>query len=970
MKVSTQHPFQVVYSVFEHEFLGILFESFVIQLNERGEFTFQYQNISAKNAAEFENGLDEKDYALIELIDEIQQDAIIKRFSGKVQKGNEFFPKIYDPEKGKKEIQEAIHLYLERQRNKILQLLSWKLLFEMAKDGNPVGKALKIMPEKANVRFHFFKNEDNTHYFPTLRYQNQKVEFGYKGAYLLNDEPAWLACEGRVYHFNRQIDGKKLKPFFNKKFIAIPAKLEATYYQKFVAPLIQQFDVQAHGFEIQNIDSSPIPILEFFEDKAGKTLSLFGDENLENSFVHFRLKFQYQNKTFPAIPFYQTSVTVLEKDKQYIFQKYHRNKEVEILAKNILFDMGMDITRGQLKWPTAKGIQWINAHATLLEKEGIQVLQLQEENRKFFTGRTHIDVEIREGLDWFDIKGIVYFGDYSFPFTQIRKLMKQNKREFILPNGQIAIIPDSWFVQFADLISYSQEGTEESSRLAKMYVGLVAELELHRLAKVSMDHRLRKLQDFEGMEEHPMPEGFKGTLRPYQYAGFNWLKFLNTYRLGGCLADDMGLGKTIQTLALLQSEKEAGASLPSLLIVPTSLIYNWELEARKFTPRLRLHIHAGVQRDKNPESFKDADLIITSYGTVRRDIQILSSLHFHYVILDESQAIKNPSSIIAKAVRKLIARHRLVLTGTPIENSTMDLWSQMSFINPGLLGTQGQFKENFQLPIENQGDQQKREKLHALIKPFVLRRKKSQVARDLPERIDNLMYCPMTEEQEEAYEKVKNQYRDEIMRSIEEQGMNRSHLLIIQGLTKLRQLANHPRMIDENYMGHSGKLEEVFETLIKVVEEGHKVLVFSQFVKHLNIVREYLEQHRLRYSYLDGSTKNRMEVVQEFGNDADIPVFLISLKAGGVGLNLTMAEYVFILDPWWNPAAEAQAIDRAHRIGQTNTVFSYKFITRGTVEEKILKLQERKMHLAEELITAEEGFMKSLNSEDIAHLLS
>jgi superfamily II DNA or RNA helicase len=970
MKVSTEHPFQIVYAVYEHEYLGILFESFVIQLNERGEFTFQYQNISAKNAAEFENGLDEKDYKLIDLIDDMHQDAVIKRFSGKVMKGNEFFPKIYDSEKGKKDIQEAIQLYLEKQRHRILQLLEWKLLFEMAKDGNPTGRALKIMPQKASIRYHFFKNEDNTHYFPTIRYQNQKVDFGYKGAYLLNEEPAWLALEGRVFHFDRLVDGKKLKPFFNKKFIAIPARLEGEYYKKFVAPLIQQFDVQAHGFELRNISSLPIPILEFYEQLEGRTLSLFGEAGNLSGEIIFRLNFKYDDKVFPAHPYYPTSVTVAEQNGSYAFHKYERNKGVENLAKNILFDLGLDLTKGNTKWPLTQAIQWLNSNAQALEKDGIEVRQLDAKGKKYFTGKASIEVEIKESMDWFDIKGLVYFGPYSIPFTDIRRLMKRNQREFTLPNGEVAIIPDAWFAQFADLIQFTEDAEAGEGRLSKIHVGIIAELEQHRLAKVAMDHRLRRLQDFEGMEQYPMPDGFIGTLRPYQYAGYNWLSFLNEYRLGGCLADDMGLGKTIQTLALLQSEKERGIHYPSLLVVPTSLIYNWELEAQKFTPRLTIHIHAGVQRDKDPSKFKDADLIITSYGTLRRDIDFMVGVHFHYVILDESQAIKNPSSIIAKSVRKLMARQRLVLTGTPIENSTLDLWSQMSFVNPGLLGTQTYFRQEFQQPIENQNDEQKRLKLHALIKPFVLRRKKSQVARDLPERIDNLMYCLMTEEQEEAYERVKNQYRDQIMRNIEEQGLNRSHLLIIQGLTQLRQLANHPRMIDPSYEGQSGKLEEVMETLTKVVDEGHKVLIFSQYVKHLKIVREHLEHKGIGYSYLDGSTKNRMEVVQEFGKAAQLPVFLISLKAGGVGLNLTMADYVFILDPWWNPAAEAQAIDRAHRIGQTNTVFSYKFITRGTVEEKILKLQERKLNLAEDLISTEEGFVKQLSADDISQLLS
>jgi SNF2 family DNA or RNA helicase len=971
MKVSTDQPFQIVYSVFEHEYLGILLESFVVQLDERSDFTFQYQNISSKNAPEFQNGLDELDYKIISLIDGIQQDAIIRRFAGKPLKGTEFFPKIFDKEKGKPDVQEAIASFVNRQKNKIMELMSWKLLFEMAKDGNPVGKRLEVLPQKAKVRFHFFKNEENTHYFPTIKYGKDRIEFNYKGAYLICEEPAWLVCEGKVYHFEKKVDGKKLKPFFDKKFILVPQKLESTYYQRFVAPLIQQFDVQAHGFDVRTIDSQPIPVVEFTEQAEGQMLSLFSDQPTdENSELLFRLKFRYDDKEFHAVPFYETSVTVSEEEGKYAFVKYQRNKAVENLTKNLLFDLGLDLTKGTSKWPTTKAIQWINLNAAQLEKVGILMVQAGQGNKKFFLGSAHIEVTIKENIDWFDIRGLVQFGPYSIPFAQLRKLMRKGQKEFPLPNGEIAIIPEAWFVQYGDLINLSDDREDGINRISKLHLGVIYELEQHRLAEVAMNHKLRGLQNFESLDEYPMPKHFNGVLRPYQYAGYNWLRFLNEYRLGGCLADDMGLGKTIQTLALLQWEKEQGNKGPNMLIVPTSLIYNWQLEAKKFTPDLSIHIHAGTGRDKNPNLFSMFDLVITSYGTARQDIEMLASLRFHYVILDESQAIKNPSSIIAKSVRKLVAKHKLVLTGTPIENSTLDLWSQMSFVNPGLLGTQAFFKKEYQTPIENQNDDGKRQKLYTLIKPFVLRRKKSQVARDLPERIDNLRYCPMTPEQEEAYEKVKSQYREQIMQNIEKQGFQKSQLLIIQGLTQLRQLANHPSMIDPSYEGASGKMEEVLETLVKVIEEGHKVLVFSQFVKHLSLLKAHLDELDIRYSYLDGATQNRMDVVQEFGNNPKIPVFLISLKAGGVGLNLTMADYVFILDPWWNPAAEAQAIDRAHRIGQTNTVFSYKFITRNSVEEKILKLQERKMALAEDLITTEEGFVKQLTQDDILNILA
>jgi SNF2 family DNA or RNA helicase len=425
------------------------------------------------------------------------------------------------------------------------------------------------------------------------------------------------------------------------------------------------------------------------------------------------------------------------------------------------------------------------------------------------------------------------------------------------------------------------------------------------------------------------------------------------------------LGKTVQTLALLQQQKENHVGCTNLLIMPTSLIFNWEMEARKFTPGMKILNYTGIHREKDVSKFCDYDLVLTSYGTVRMDIEILKQVFFHYVILDESQVIKNPDSIIAKSVTELKSKHRLILTGTPIENSTLDLWSQMSFVNPGLLGTQRFFKNEFLNPIEKKHDELKTKKLYALIKPFVLRRQKSQVVKDLPDKIENIQYCSMTEEQEKEYEKVKSNYRNLILDSIEQKGVGASQILLLQGLTRLRQIANHPILAESEYVDGSGKMEDVVHMLDRALAEDHKILIFSQFVKHLHLYADYLKEKNIDFAYLDGSTKERQKEVDKFQQSEDKRIFLISLKAGGLGLNLTAADYVFLLDPWWNPAIEAQAIDRAYRIGQKNNVFTYKFITKNTVEEKILMLQQNKLRLAQELITTEESFVKNLSKEDI-----
>jgi SNF2 family DNA or RNA helicase len=505
--------------------------------------------------------------------------------------------------------------------------------------------------------------------------------------------------------------------------------------------------------------------------------------------------------------------------------------------------------------------------------------------------------------------------------------------------------------------------------LKKHHLALVKDLESGNLAKVSMSKKLEKLRNFDQIENIPSPKSFIGELRPYQKAGFNWMNFLNAFKFGGCLADDMGLGKTVQTLALLQSMKDNGEQTPSLLIMPTSLVYNWELEAQRFTPNLKVFNYTGTNRIKDVAQFDGYDIVLTSYGITRLDIDILKGFYFNYVILDESQTIKNPNSNISKCVKKLSSRNRLILTGTPLENSTLDLWSQMSFINPGLLGNQSFFRNEFLTPIEKQNDQDKTKKLYSIIKPFILRRHKSQVATELPEKVESVKYCSMSNQQEERYEEVKSYFRNKILEEIESQGMNKSHMILLQGLTKLRQIANHPKMVDQDYLGDAGKLDAVTRMIMNAMSENHKILVFSQFVKHLSILSDFLKENNIDFAYLDGSTKDRQVQVERFQNEENLKLFLISLKAGGLGLNLTKAEYVFLLDPWWNPAVEQQAIDRAHRIGQENKVFIYKFITKNTVEEKILKLQQKKVKLAADLITTEESFVKDLSKEDIELLL-
>lgn len=985
MKVSANEPFQLIYSLFQHEYLGYIFEAFIVHLDDKGKLTYQHQNISSKNAREFARGLDDRDYELIQLMDSMNQDAVLRHFSKKAMKPDEFFNRVYKKEKSDEHLlQEQIDAYMERRRGSILEKLKGKRLFEMGNDGEPTWRRMEVSDKRATIKFHIQRTDQNTTYYPEVTCDNQPVTLPNPGAYMVCKNPAWMVVNGKLYGFDKPFDGRKLTPFLSKQSIVVPRSLEENYYKSFIVPIIATFDdIDAKGFEIVKSAPDPHPLLTISELPTGSgrdAPTLFeGSEpqpetaSDEAGKIVFDLSFRYGKHRFRGSDAELISVNLEKKeDGTYIFHRVQRQVESEKKFAQMLVKLGLPLGNTcRTALDKSQAFSWINENRVNLLNFGFEVSQPDNRDKKYFVGKAVIELEVKESIDWFDIHARIRFGEFEISFKDLRKLILKKKVEFKLPNGEIAIIPDAWLIKYGDLFAMSEtKGAQEKPVLHKYHLHLVRELQEGNLAKVQINDRLRNLENFTGIRDYPIPAGFHGQLRPYQKAGYNWLRFLNEFNLGGCLADDMGLGKTVQTLALLQSEKEKGNAGTSLLIMPTSLIYNWEMEAAKFTPGLRILTYTGTNRNKSVDRFVKYDLVLTSYGITRLDTEMLQNFVFNYIILDESQVIKNPTSHIARAVLQLKSRHRLTLTGTPLENTTMDLWSQMSFVNPGLLGGHTFFKNEFQVPIEKRHDEAQTKKLNSIIKPFILRRLKSQVATDLPEKVENIYYTNLSPAQEEKYEEAKSFYRHKILDLIEKEGISNSRMTILEGLTKLRQLSNHPRMVDIHYKGDSGKLEDLSHMIENALLEGHKLLIFSQFVKHLEIVKEFLRSRRIDFAYLDGSSMDRKDQVEKFNKDPNLKIFLISIKAGGLGLNLTEADYVFILDPWWNPAVEQQAIDRAHRIGQKKKVFTYKFITRNTVEEKILQLQKTKLKLSESLITTEESIVKSLTREDIEMMLN
>lgn len=983
MKISPNKPFRVVYSLLSHECLGYLFEVFVVQLNEKNQLTWEYQTLTSRNFHEFESGLDDRDAAAVKLIEGMKPVVIFEKFNSTKRKTmEEFFIKTFDAEKGDKAIAEAVLAVIEKKRSQVFDLICPdKTLFIMGNDGNPMRQTVEIQAEPVDVLFHFMRNEENTHYFPTLKYKGNKLEFQYKDALVLSDEPAFMLMNQKLYHFKPALEGKKLRPFLNKKFVVIPKNMEEDYFRKFVKAMVARYPLHVKGFEITNTEKNcqylltygPLtPKIDLEEKSLPSTVKKNSALEAADRWT-FSLAFQYGNNRFPWDGLSaEANVLFEKKGDSYAFQKIMRSLTKEKRAYALLKNLGLTIeSDGKASLTRAQAVQWLTINKGNLDQAGFQV-QFKGDGQapRYFLGKPEIKVRIGEKLDWFDVQAIISFGEFQIPFLKIRQLILQKKHEFHLPDGSIAMIPDAWFHDYQDLFYFSETRPgDDGVYLRRQHYQLVQEWENQDLVKTSL--KTKTINDLSLVpKEFPVPKNFKGVLRPYQLDGYRWMRTRQSAGLGACLADDMGLGKTVQTLCLLQSLKEQGEALPSLLVMPTSLLYNWEMEAKKFTPQLKVLVYSGPQREKLQAQLAKVDLVICSFGLVRSDIDWFEKQSFAYVILDESQAIKNPLANITKAVQKLNAKYRLVMTGTPLENSTMDLWSQMNFVNAGLLGTQRYFKDHFQIPIEKKADFEKKKRLYHLIKPYLLRREKRQVAADLPEKMESIAYCNMSEEQEKLYDKTKSFYRDVLLKQIKDEGIQKSRFSVLQGLTKLRQLANHPALCEEGFSGDSGKMEAVLEKLETVLEQHHKVLIFSQFVQHLHLIKAELDKRDIKYAYLDGSTSDRKGQVESFQKEDGQSVFLISLKAGGVGLNLTAADYVFLLDPWWNPAAEAQAIDRAHRIGQVKTVFTYKFITKETVEEKILALQQRKLDLANDLVTSDETILRTLSEDEVLDLLS
>jgi SNF2 family DNA or RNA helicase len=670
--------------------------------------------------------------------------------------------------------------------------------------------------------------------------------------------------------------------------------------------------------------------------------------------------------------------------KDGVVKIIQRNEEAENeyiqMLRNLHSDMQQNLREHFMYIPATSVLaqNWFFRFVEEMKEWNVEMFGLEElKNLRINVNKPKTRITVGSGIDWFDTSVELVFGDQSVTITDVKNAISQKQNFIKLGDGSIGLLPEEWLKKYALLIKMGEERGGKL-RLKKFHFSVLDEMleDLDEDAMVEeLEQKKEKLShiiDNDFSELRP-PDDLKAELRPYQLAGFQWLVFLNEAGWGGILADDMGLGKTVQALAFFLHYKKNNPEAKYLVVCPTTLIYNWENEIKKFAPILTYTIHHGPKRTISPADFDAYDIIITTYGTMRSDVRMLKEITFDYALLDESQSIKNPQSQVAKASLLLNTKNRLALSGTPVQNNTFDLYAQMNFLNPGILGSREFFMNEFATPIDKFQEREIVDQLKKLTYPFLLRRTKEQVAKDLPEKTETLLVCEMGTEQRTIYEQYRSIYQSQILGMIEQQGMQKAQMHILQGLTKLRQICDSPAILneEERLENHSVKLEELSREITENTG-NHKVLIFSQFLGMLSLIRQELEKQKIPFVYFDGSTTatEREKAIQKFQNDEDCRVFLISLKAGGIGLNLTAADYVYIVDPWWNPAVEQQAIDRTHRIGQTKNIFAYRLICKDTIEEKMLILQERKRALASDLVSEDNAFLKKLTKDDIAFLFS
>ncbi|SKA03640.1 DEAD/DEAH box helicase [Selenihalanaerobacter shriftii] len=754
--------------------------------------------------------------------------------------------------------------------------------------------------------------------------------------------------------------------------ILIPKEKQGEFLFEILPSLKEELELEIdEELEGYQLNSKPPEIKVKFDYQDNNILSYsevkLGDEVYENSEI---LGFDSNNKCY----------TQMEDDPKEWFSldtkpienliNYLEDYEFHVSPNNFNIkdesDIQEFITEGIDNLPT----EWDVETTTAFDEVEVKPVELEP------------IVELKDDdedgtIDWFEFKVKYNLGGETYTYQELKKLLRQNKAgdNYLRVGNQYLILEDDKqeqeINQLLELAESQGDASYRSSYYNLLYYrNLIEETGINFVGNQVYNELNEDITADNLIKEVDIPIKAKDILRDYQKQGYYWLRFLNKYHFGGILADDMGLGKTLQTLTLLKS---LSLNKPALIICPRTLIYNWSEEIKKFFPQFEHLVYYGspTDREEMRQNFNQYQVLITSYSIISRDYLDLEDFSFSYVVLDEAHHIKNRRTKRAKGVKMIKAKNRLALTGTPIENSLEELWSIFDFLMPGYLGNYKEFRRKYLKPINQENNQEELLELKERIAPFILRRKKEEVLTELPDKIINIQPVQMSKGQEDTYRLILKEVKENLVKTVEERGFNRSQINILVALTKLRQVCDHPRLIldDSDKKLSSGKLDVLLEIVQDAIAGGHKLIVFSQFVKMLKLIKNRFKKNGIEFEYLDGSTRNRMERVNRFNQSSDVNAFLISLKAGGTGLNLTSADIVIHVDPWWNPMVERQATDRAHRIGQENQVIVYKLITTGTVEEKILKLQKRKEAIFENVIENNSNPMDEISWQDIQELL-
>lgn len=911
--------------------------------------------------------LDRKTQKTLCICEDLKPEKVFKKFRAKSKLAKNL-EDLWKDEKLKFGIEQFLKLNLAEFYS-LIQENNFPLSLNMGKEKDFRIGRLETQNQALEAELQFDKHQNEISY--TLVLQDSQTTFFpcNTSVTLLLDEPGWLVAHHKLYLL-KDINSKKITPFLTKKTLEIPSKLVPDYFEKFIKDIAKKASITATGFEVEtrnSVASCSLQLVHHF---------------FKNSYF-IGLLFDYDGFVFDATKAKNTHSEIDLSDLDNIKLIQYKRSDAELFYTNSLLKMGLLKTENNLfglsskeeKQDAYSAIQWAIENKERLESLGFSIENLKIDSKKISTQKVEIQFYSETKSDWFDIKMTVICADFEFNFSDLIMNIRNQNRLFLLPNGNYFLIPTEWMSRYATMLKMAKV---ENGKFILPKSNFAV---LDDIPQLKPELSVKKNAQFV-----PSPL-VKATLRPYQMEGVQWLLEHYNNGLGACLADDMGLGKTLQTLTTLVSVQEqldfekrenaqldlfgneipqAKEYLKALIVLPSSLVFNWYNEARKFTPHFRRVQYVGNDRKILAKKLDKFDLIFTSYDVLRRDISVLEKYQFHYLILDESQYIKNKNSKIFKAISQIKASNKLSLSGTPIENSLDDLWSQMQFINPNILGSYAFFAENYKLPIEKKQDENSLLELKKLIHPFILRRTKAQVLKDLPELSEQIFYCEMESEQEKLYEEEKSKARNALLKT---DGSAVDKISIINTLMRLRQLSNHPKMVDSKSEMDSGKYIAVTRYLETLVQSNQKTIVFSSFVSNLDFYKSWCEENKIDFCELTGATpqKEREFQVQKFQEREKPLLFFISLKAGGVGLNITKASYVLFLDPWWNPFSEKQGIGRAHRIGQLNKVNVLRFITKNTVEEKIIRLQENKKMLSDALL--DENFISKEVEENLDFML-